>query len=358
MYRCAVVGAAGFAGAELVRILAGHPDFELARITSTSDAGKSVSELYPALRGVCDLVFEPHDALLADAAAPSSAAGVDAAFLAVPHTAALGMASALVGAGVRVFDLSADFRLADASVYEEWYGATHTATDLLGGAVYGLPEVAREEMAEGPALVACPGCYPTASALATLPAVEAGLLAGSTVTVAALSGVSGAGRKPTARTHFCAAGESAGLYGLPHRHTPEIAQTLSRAAGRDVEVVFTPHLVPMVRGLVATAYVPLAADAPSAVTVEEVHGLYERRYAGEPFVEVLPVGQMPQTAWVEGTNRAMVGVALAPGGGTLIASCAIDNLVKGAAGQAVQDANIVCGLDETAGLTATIAPVV
>lgn len=344
--RAAVVGAAGFAGAEAVRILCGHPNFELTSITSTSDAGKKMSELYPALLGICDLIFEPHDA-------KAIAAKADVAFLAVPHTASLAMTPALVEAGVQVVDLSADYRIADPKVYEAWYDAEHTSTDLLAKAVYALPEVAREEIAAKPPVISCPGCYPTASALASLPLVESGLLGEGPVIIAALSGVSGAGRKASAKTHFCNADESVGLYGLPHRHTPEIAQTLSRAAGRDVEVIFTPHLVPMVRGLLATVYLPLAKP----LTDEEAHELYAKRYEDEPFVTALPQGMLPQTAWVEGSNRAQVGVKVAPGGQTLIASCAIDNLVKGAAGQAVQAANIAFGFDEKAGLDAS-CPVV
>lgn len=346
MIRAAVVGAAGYAGVEVVRFLLGHPSFELTCITSTSDQGKRIDDLYPALKGSCDLVFDPHDVSIV-------AAKADVAFLAVPHTASLSMTPGLVEAGVRVFDLSADYRLADPDVYEAWYGAKHTSVDLLAKAVYGLPEVARADLAKKPPVVACPGCYPTASALASLPAVEAGLLGEGPVIASALSGVSGAGRKCSPKTHFCNASDSAGLYGMPHRHTPEIAQTLSRAAGHDVEVIFAPHLVPMVRGLLSTVYIPLAQKGDAA----DIHALYERRYEGEPFVHVLPLGQMPQTAWAEGSNRAYVGLALSPAGDTLIASCAIDNLVKGAAGQAVQAANIVCGFEETAGLDA-VGPVV
>lgn len=346
MKRAAVVGAAGYAGVEVVRILLSHPQFELTCITSSSDAGTPIAQLYPALDGICDLVFDAHDVqTVADKA--------DVAFLAVPHTASLAMTPALVAAGVQVIDLSADYRIADAKVYEQWYQAKHTSTDLLAKAIYGLPEIARDELAAGTPVVACPGCYPTATALAALPIIEAGLKAEGPVIAAALSGVSGAGRKASAKTHFCNADESVGLYGLPHRHTPEIAQTLSRAAGEDVEVIFTPHLVPMVRGLLSTVYIPLKKQ----MSTEEVHALYAKRYAGETFVTVRPAGEMPQTAWVEGSNRAQVGVHVAPGGMTLIASCAIDNLVKGAAGQAVQAANLVCGFEETAGLVGS-CPVV
>ena len=346
MVRAAVVGAAGFAGVEAVRLLLAHPGFELTCITSSSDEGVPIASLYPALAGVTDLVFDAHDVDVVCAKA-------DVAFLAVPHTASLALTPQLVKRGVQVIDLSADYRLADPSTYEAWYGTAHTSVDLLAQAVYGLPEVARVQLAAKPPVVACPGCYPTASALAALPLAEAGALADAPVIVAALSGVSGAGRGANAKTHFCSADESVGLYGLPHRHTPEIAQTLSRAAGHDVEVIFTPHLVPMVRGLLATVYLPLSRPLDDG----QVQELYEARYADEPFVTVLPAGQMPQTAWVAGSNRAQVGVKVAPDGLTLIASCAIDNLVKGAAGQAVQAANIVCGFDETAGLVVS-TPVV
>ena len=339
MIRAAVVGAAGYAGVEAVRLLVGHPTFELTCITSSRDAGTRIDELYPALKGTCELAFDAHDV-------ETVAAKADVAFLAVPHTASLAMTPALVEAGVQVIDLSADYRLADAAVYERWYGAEHTSTELLARAVYGLPELYRDALAQRPPVVACPGCYPTASALAAVPLVEAGLLADGPVIIAALSGVSGAGRSANAKTHFCNADESVGIYGLPHRHSPEIAQTLTRAAGRAVDVVFTPHLVPMLRGLLSTAYLPLAR----AVSPEELQALYERRYADEAFVTALPYGQLPQTGWVVGSNRAQVGITLDASGSTLIASCAIDNLVKGAAGQAVQAANVVCGLDETAGL--------
>lgn len=339
MKRAAVVGAAGYAGVEAVRILLGHPGFEVTCITSSGNEGERIADLYPALSGICDLCFEPHDAKLI-------AQKSDVAFLAVPHTASLAMTPELVAADVQVIDLSADYRLADPEVYEAWYDAEHTSVDLLAQAVYGLPEIARDELKTAPPVVACPGCYPTASALAALPVMEAGLKGEGPITIAALSGVSGAGRKATPKTHFCNADESVGLYGLPHRHTPEIAQTLSRAAATDVEVIFTPHLVPMVRGLLSTVYIPLSRPC----SIDEVHALYVDRYADEPFVSVCPVGTMPQTSWVEGSNRAQVGLHLASDGKVLVASCAIDNLVKGAAGQAVQAANIVCGFDETAGL--------
>lgn len=340
MKNAAVVGAAGYAGVEAVRILLKHPDFELTCITSSGNEGEAIADLYPALAGQCDLRFDAHDAR-------TIAAKAEVAFLAVPHTASLAMTPELVAAGVQVIDLSADYRLSDPAVYEAWYDTAHTSVDLLAQAVYGLPELMRDQLKGGTPVVACPGCYPTASALACIPVMEAGLMGEGPVNIAALSGVSGAGRKATAKTHFCNADESVGAYGIPHRHQPEIAQTLTRVAGHDVEVVFVPHLVPMIRGLLATAYIPLKQQ----VSLEQLHELYVKRYEGEPFVNVRPLGQMPQTSWVSGSNRAQVGLHLASEGTLLVASCAIDNLVKGAAGQAVQAANLVCGFDETAGLT-------
>jgi N-acetyl-gamma-glutamyl-phosphate reductase len=340
MIRVAVVGAAGYTGIELVRLLLGHPDFEVAAVTSATDAGRGVEELYPALVG-CGLTFvEP------DLAAITRAA--DIAFLAVPHTAALTLAPALVGAGLKVFDLSADFRLTDPSVYRAWYDTEHTAPELLASAVYGLPELGRSGLI-GASLVACPGCYPTASVIAAAPALETGLaMPGSKVVVDAKSGVSGAGRSATAMTHYCAVNDSVAPYKVAsHRHTPEIAQALTGVAGLPVKVVFTPHLVPMTRGLLSTVYL----EAIDGLTTADAVEAYRRRYLGEPFVTVHPAGRMPSTHEVSGSNRAHLGIAVDEASSTLIVACAIDNLVKGSGGQAIQCANIALGLPETAGLT-------
>jgi N-acetyl-gamma-glutamyl-phosphate reductase len=348
-YKVAVVGAAGYAGVELVRHVLNHPQFELVLATSDGDAGNELVDLYPGLRGVTDLRFAPH-------AAAGLQGGLDLAFLAVPHTAAMTIAPQLLDAGVSVFDLSADFRLKDAAVYEQWYGVAHTAVELLDKAVYGLPELNRGqiETAGSPALIACPGCYPTASALAALPALTSGFKAAGPVIVNALSGVSGAGRSNISSTHYCHANENANAYGVTtHRHTPEIAQSYSQAAASKVEVLFTPHLVPMKRGLLATVVLPLQPD----VDAEQLQDAYSQAYADEPFVEFLSFGQMPQTASVSGSNRAQVGIALDAATRQLVASCAIDNLGKGAASQAIQCANIVLGLDEASGLD-QIAPIV
>ena len=269
----------------------------------------------------------------------------------------------LLERGVTVLDLSADYRLHDAAVYEDWYATPHTSPELLKETVYGLPELNRSGLAtlaqrrsRGEAvLVAVPGCYPTATALAAAPALEQGLATGDLVIADAISGVSGAGRGCNARTHFCHANESVEAYGVAkHRHTPEIEQTLSEVAGREMSVVFTPHLAPLTRGLLSTVYL----EAAPGVTSADVQAAYERAYANEPLVTALPAGQMPATSSVFGTARAQVGVALDDRRRrTIIASCAIDNLGKGAAAQAVQCANAVLGLPETAGLLAP-APLV
>lgn len=353
--KVAVVGGAGYAGIELVRLLIEHPGFDLIAVTSDGDAGKSLVELYPALVGRTEQKFLSHTAI-------DSLYELDAVFLAVPHTAAMAVVPLLIERGVVVFDLSADFRLKDAELYERWYAAPHTAPDLLPAAIYGLPELNRPLLAqksmefvqasltrENFALVACPGCYPTASTLAIAPAFVAGFVDDGPVIINAISGVSGAGRVPSQSKHFCSINENVNAYSVAqHRHTPEIAQILGWQVGRDVNVVFTPHLAPLTRGLLATVTVPIKPG----VTGEEIAQVYAQVYGAEPFVHVLEYGSMPQTASVVGTNNAQVGVMLDEAAGILVASCAIDNLGKGAAAQAIQCANIIFGFEETAGLTA------
>lgn len=339
MTRVAVVGAAGYAGVEAARWVLGHPGLTLTCVTSSADAGRRLGELYPALAPHTDIRFSPHDvATVADAA--------DVALLAVPHTAAIAMVPGLLESGLRVVDMSADFRLADASIYEDWYGVAHEAADLLGEAVYGLPELDRTGLADA-RLVAAPGCYPTATALAAIPALEAGIVADGAVFVDAKSGVSGAGRALSDSTHFCAVDEAFTAYKVAtHRHTPEIEQSLERAAGRAVPVTFVPHLVPMKRGILATVYMKLA----DPLDTDQALDIYGARYAAEPFVRVCEAGTTPSTAHVAGTNMASVGVVADHRTGTLVAICAIDNLGKGAAGQAVQCLNAMLGLPETDGL--------
>jgi len=333
----AIVGAAGYAGAELTRLVLGHPEMKLVMVTSNADAGRAVSDLYPALAG-CDLAYVPHDA-----AAVAKVAQV--AFLAVPHTAAMAVAPALLDAGLTVIDASADFRLKDAHLFSEWYGTDHVCPDLLSEAVYGLPEFWRDALI-GARLVACPGCYPTATLLAAGPAIDAGIVTSGRVVVDAKSGVSGAGRTPAPSTHYVAAAESITAYKVgAHRHTPEIAQGLSVLGLADPRLTFAPHLVPMSRGLLSTVYLEVAPG----LAAEDAHAVYAEYYAGEPFVTVHPLGRMPATSEVRGSNRAHIGVAV-DGAGTLIVSAAIDNLVKGTSGQAIQCANIALGYEETMGL--------
>ena len=339
MTEVAVVGAAGYAGAEAVRLVLGHPRLSLTAVTSAADEGKTVSAVYPSLAGMTDLVYSAPNV-------DEIAAEAKVALLAVPHTAALELVPGLLERGVTVIDLSADYRLADAAVYEAWYDTAHSSPELLAEAVFGLPELDRSRL-PGARLVACPGCYPTATTLAALPALESGVAIGRRLVVDAKSGVSGAGRGLSASTHFVSVNESIAPYkvGGTHRHTPEIEQALSTAAGRSISVIFTPHLVPMSRGLLSTVYV----DVEEGFTTAEAVELYRGRYHKEPFVHVYGAGEMPSTGDVRGSNRAAIGVAVDERTHTLVAACAIDNLVKGAAGQAIQCLNAVLGYSETEG---------
>lgn len=352
--RVGIVGATGFAGAELARLVAQHPVFEAVALTAGAEAGAEIGALYPALEHAYPkTTLVPHN--------DESLLSCDIVFTAVPHTAGMQHAQRLVEAGVSVIDLSADFRFSDESRYESVYKTPHTAPELLERAVYGQPEtmhaeLARlaEEHARGNAVVVgCAGCYVTASILAAAPAMHAGLAQEtSTVVIDAISGVTGAGRKATAKTHFCSADENVEVYGLPHhRHAPEIAQAYARLHPRLDEkelarVIFTPHLAPLRRGLLSTVYVPLAEKT----TTHELHALYEKHYADETLASVLPEGIWPKTASVEGTAHAHVNVSVNEEEQIAVCMCAIDNLGKGASAQAVQCANIVCGLPENTGL--------
>lgn len=346
MIDIAIVGAPGYAGAEITRLVAGHPKFRPVILTSAAEAGRRVGDVYPSLAPYVDAVYVEFDAAVI-------ASRCKVAFLAVPHTAALEIAPVLLEAHMTVIDASADFRLKDPTVYEQWYGVAHTQHDLLAEAVYGLPELDRSTL-PGARLVACPGCYPTAALLAAAPALGSGIARADRVIVDAKSGVSGAGRTPGPGTHFPAVNESLAPYKVTsHRHTPEIEQGLSLVSGVETRVVFTPHLVPMTRGLLATVYLDLA----EAISDADAVALYRERYRGEPFVTVHEAGRMPTTLEVRGSNRAHIGIVVDQRAGVLIVACAIDNLVKGAAGQAIQCANIVLGIEETAGLDVPV-PVV
>lgn len=345
--KAGVVGAAGFAGIEVVRILLNHPDFELVAATSDAQAGVPIASMYPAFAGVTDLCFSAN--------AEANLTECDVVFTAVPHTAAIAVAPSLIEAGVTVIDLSADFRFDDPAVYEKWYKVAHTEKELLAQRAFGQPELFREglqnaaaQYAEGKAvLVGCAGCYVTATSLAAAPAIRAGLANPDGVVIAdAISGVTGAGKKCSERTHFCFANENLEAYGVAsHRHSPEIGQII----GLDEEhLVFTPHLAPLNRGILSTVNIPLDPAKP-VPTQQEVEAIYAKAYENDPCVTVLK-GVQPKTSSVAGTNNAHIGVAVHAAAKMIIVTCAIDNLGKGAAGQAVQCANIVCGLSETAGL--------
>ncbi len=351
-YKVGVIGAAGFAGAELVRLVLGHPEFELAVITSNADAGTALADAYPAFAGASDIAFTTHD--------DPTVKDCDLVFLAVPHTAAMAQVPSLLAAGVTVVDLSADYRLADKDVYEQWYGAEHTSPELLATRAFGLPELFPADLAKAaelhaagkPALVACAGCYPTATSIASAPAIRAGWTHGLVI-VDAKSGVTGAGKGCNAKTHFCNADEDVQAYNVgKHRHTPEIEQIL----GKPGEVVFTPHLVPQRRGILSTVYLQLTDEA-AAMSLEDMVAHYASYYEGRPCAQVLPAGKLPRSSSVTGTNVCQVGLAKNERTNTLVAIGAIDNLCKGAAGQAVQCANIVLGLSETCGLPTVGMPV-
>jgi N-acetyl-gamma-glutamyl-phosphate reductase len=338
MHKVAVVGASGYTGIELLRLLSQHPEVELTTVTSRQYAGQAVAEVFPSLAESVDLSFEDVDP-------PTLASKADIIFTAVPHQTAMEMIPGLLVAGSRVVDLSADFRISDAKVYEEWY-QEHTATDLLDEAVYGLPELYRDQV-PGARLIANPGCYPTSVALALAPLLEKGLIEHSTLVVDSKSGTSGAGRAAKVGTLFCEVNEGFKAYSLPrHRHTPEIEQTLSGLAGEDVTISFTPHLLPVNRGILSTCY----ASLQNIKSAEEMHALYKEYYSGETFVRVLPEGQFPNISQVTGSNFCDLGVTVDERTGRVIALAAIDNLVKGAAGQAIQNMNLMLAIDEQTGL--------
>ncbi len=336
MYKIGIVGGTGYTGSELLRLLLQHPQVEVAAITSRSEAGMPVADMFPNLRGYLDLAFSEPDA--------GRLAECDLVFFATPNGTAMKMVPALLEAGTRVVDLAADFRLRDPAVWQHWYGMEHACPELLQEAVYGLPELSREAV-RGARLVANPGCYPTAVTLGFLPLLEAGLVEPEHLIADAKSGASGAGRKASVATLLGEAGESFKAYGIPgHRHLPEIRQTLGQVVDGVVGLTFVPHLVPMIRGIEATLYGRLSGEAG------DLQALFEQRYRDEPFVDVLPAGSHPETRSVRGVNQCRIAVHRPQGGDVVVVSSVIDNLVKGAAGQAVQNMNLMLGMAEDAGL--------
>jgi len=335
MIKVGIVGGTGYTGVELLRLLVLHPQVALQVITSRADAGTPVSQMFPSLRGLVELCFvHPDEAHLEQC---------DLVFFATPNGIAMKQARSLLEAGVKVIDLAADFRIKDIATWEKWYGMTHACPDLVAEAVYGLPESNREKIKTA-RLIANPGCYPTAVQLGFIPLLEAGLIETGSLIADAKSGVSGAGRKAEISALFAEAGDNFKAYGVAgHRHLPEIKQGLGRVTGKDVGLTFVPHLTPLIRGIHATLYGKLTKD----VDLQEV---FEQRYAHECFVDVMPAGSHPETRSVRGSNRCRIAIHRPQGGDTVVVLSVIDNLVKGAAGQAVQNMNIMFGLPESTAL--------
>jgi N-acetyl-gamma-glutamyl-phosphate reductase len=338
MIKVGVVGGTGYTGVELLRLLAGHPEVEVVAITSRGEAGVKVADYFPSLRGRYDLAFTD------PAAAPLK--NCDCVFFATPNGVAMSQARALLDAGARIVDFSADFRLKDRATWEKWYKVSHASPELFEQAVYGLPEVNRERIRKA-RLVANPGCYATAVQLALLPLVESNHVDHGHLIADAKSGVSGAGRKAELDILYSEATDNFKAYAVKgHRHHPEILESLTSlesASGRHLGLTFVPHLVPMVRGILATVYARITSEA-------DFQALFERRYAKEPFVDVLPPGSLPETRWVRGTNQCRIAVHRPFDADTLVVVAVEDNLVKGAAGQAVQNMNLMFGFAETRGL--------
>jgi len=332
MIKVGIVGGTGYTGVELLRILSQHPEVQIQAITSRQEAGMAVADLFPSLRGRVALKFcDPAEAALEECTV---------VFFATPNGIAMQQARSLLDAGVRVIDLAADFRIKDVAVWEKWYGMPHACPELVAEAVYGLPEIHRDRIKKA-RLVANPGCYPTAVQLGFLPLIEAGIVDVDHLVADAKSGVSGAGRKAEVHTLFAEASDNFKAYGVSgHRHLPEIRQGLSNMAAKPVGLTFVPHLTPMIRGIHATLYARLTIDT-------DLQALFEQRYADEPFVDVLPAGSHPETRSVRGSNLCRIAVHRPQGGDTVVVLSVTDNLVKGAAGQAVQNMNLMFGLPET-----------
>ena len=331
-----IIGGTGYTGIELLRILAQHPNAQITCITSRTESGQPVAQAYPSLRGVVDLLFcDPGDKIIKQC---------DVVFSATPNGVAMQFAREYLDAGVKIIDLAADFRLKDVEVWEKWYGMKHLCPELIGEAVYGLPEINRDQIRTA-SLVANPGCYPTTVQLGFIPLIEAGIADVDTLIADAKSGVSGAGRKASLGTLFSEMGESFKAYNVPgHRHLPEICQGLETIHGGPVDLVFTPHLLPQVRGIHATLYATLKKKDV------DLQAMFETRYVDEPFVDIMPPGSHPDTASVRGSNCCRIAVHQPQNGNRVVVLAVEDNLVKGASGQAVQNMNLMFGLDEVAGL--------
>ncbi len=336
MVNAGIVGASGYTGLELMRILSGHPGVALRCVASRSEQGRPVAAVFPSLRCRISLEFIAPDT--------AALAGCDVVFFATPHGTAMQAAPPLLEAGVKVIDLSADFRLQDAQLWSTWYGLEHTSPGLLNQAVYGLTEIHRELIKQAD-LVANPGCYPTAVLLGFIPLLEQGLVDVTGLVADAKSGISGAGRQVQLNTQFCESADTFSAYAADgHRHLPEMREGLQQLTGEDVGLVFVPHLLPINRGIEATLYAPLLNRQV------DLHAIYAERYQDEAFIDVMPPGSCPDTASVRGSNMCRIACFVPEAGEMAVISVVEDNLVKGAAGQAVQNMNVMFGLDETAGL--------
>jgi len=336
MIKVGIVGGTGYTGVELLRLLAAHPEVEIQAITSRSEKGLPVADMYPNLRGHLDLVFsEPDMSVLKNC---------DLVFFATPNGIAMTMARELIDAGVKVIDLAADFRIKNIQEWSKWYGMEHACPELVTEAVYGLPEVNRADIKKAQ-LIANPGCYPTAVQLGLLPLINHGLVETGNMIADAKSGVSGAGRTAAVGTLQAESSENFKAYGVAgHRHLPEIKQGLTLANKAEVGLTFVPHLTPMIRGIHATCYATLKDSSV------DLQSIYEQHYRNEVFVDVMPVGSLPETRSVKGANQCRIAIHVPQGGNTVVVLSVIDNLVKGAAGQAVQNMNIMFNLKEDAGL--------
>ena len=340
MIKVGIIGATGYTGIELLRLLAPRKDIEIVVVTSREKEGLSVQEHFPNLRGHLELNFS----------APESEAlnACDVVFYATPHGVAMHSVPTLLDKGVRIIDLSADFRIKDIALWEDWYKTAHNCPELVENAVYGLPEVNRSQIVSAD-LVAVPGCYPTAIQLGFLPLLEQGIVVADRLIADAKSGVSGAGRKAVEDYLFCEANESMKAYGVSgHRHHPEICQELNLVCDQEVKLTFIPHLAPMIRGILATLYAPV--DTGQNITIDRLQSIFEHRYADEPFVEVLPMGLLPATRDVKGSNKCEISVNYSSNTDTVVVFSSEDNLVKGASGQAIQNMNLMFELGETTGL--------
>jgi len=338
MIKVAIAGGSGYTGLELLRLLIKHPKIKITAITSEKHQGQTLADIFPSFGGFSDLSFTPLTPAIADEC--------DILFLALPHTTALNQMPDFLKKSCRVIDLSADFRLKSQEIFEQWYGLPHGQKEALAQAVYGLPEVHRDSI-KSAKLIANPGCYPTSVLLALLPLLKTDWVDPDTIIADCKSGVSGAGRKPAINTQFSECNEAVSAYSLAtHRHTPEIEQEISSLIGREINVTFSPHLMPMTRGMLSTVYVNLRKD----LALEKLRELYREFYKNEPFVRILNPGTFANTHHVVASNYCDVGLQIDARAGRVIITSAIDNLVKGAAGQAIQNMNIMLGLDEKTAL--------